>query len=394
MDAVNNPYSPGAGLRPPELAGRDEEIASFEVLCERASVGRANQSIVLTGLRGVGKTVLLNDLAGRARRRGWIVAQVEARAESETAPSPFRRKVARSLNQSLREVTGSWGVGDRLRAALGTFKSFSLKTDPSGSVSLGIEVDPSRGRADSGTLEVDLTELAFDLAASATDLGVGVLVVVDEMQDLDFDELSAICATCHETGQRTAPFYVVGAGLPSLPGILAEARSYAERLFHYSRVGPLDPQAASVALLRPAEDAGAEWSDAASDLILTTSSGYPYFLQEFGKATWDYAPGPHIELADAEVGVTVGGETLDAGFFRSRWIRATPAEREYLTAMADDGEGPSASGEIARRLGKKLQSVGPTRANLIHKGLVYAPEHGQIAFTVPGMSAFIHRQRD
>ena len=395
MDPITNPYSPGAGLRPPELAGRDPEIANFEVLLARAAQGRANQSLILTGLRGVGKKVLLTDLASRARHAGWVVAQVEARPDEAGARASFRYRVARELNSSLRQLTGRWGVGDRLRAALATLTSFSIKTDPSGSLSIGVDVDARRGRADTGALDVDLTELAFDLAESAVEHGGGVVVLVDEMQDLEASELSAICAACHQAGQRSVPFYVVGAGLPSLPGLLAEARSYAERLFAYRPIGPLDPGAANLAVTRPASTQAVAWAPAAVELVLAQSSGYPYFLQEFAKATWESAAGPGIERIDAEIGVEVGRERLDAGFFRSRWTRATPAEREYLKAMAPDGAGPSSSGEIARRLGKtRVQQVGPTRANLIHKGLVYAPEHGQIAFTVPGMADFLHRQTD
>lgn len=395
MDPVRNPYSPGAGLRPPELAGRDPDVTAFETLLARAADGRVTQSLVLTGLRGVGKTVLLNDLASRARRRDWVVAQIEARPRGEARGTSFRSMVARSLNQSLRQVTGTWGVRDRVRSALATFKSFSIKTDPSGGLALGIDVDANQGRADTGSLELDLSELALDLAESAAEMGTGVVVLVDEMQDLDAVELSAICTAVHEAGQRSAPFYVVGAGLPSLPGILAEARSYAERLFEYRGVGPLLPDAAGVAVTRPARQQEAEWSEAAVDVVVDASAGYPYFLQEFAKATWDYAPGPVIDEDDARLGVEAGRQKLDSGFYASRWKRATPGERDYLRAMAQDGDGPSSSGEIARRLGKaSVQQVGPTRANLIHKGLVYAPEHGLIAYTVPGMADFIERQTD
>jgi len=395
VDPVSNPYSPGAGIQPPELAGRDSDITGFQTLLARASAGRASQSLVLTGLRGVGKTVLLNDLARRARAADWIVAQVEARPNADATEASFRVTLARSLNQSLREVTGRGGLRDKVRSALGTFKAFSVKTDPSGTLALGIEIEPRSGRADSGSLELDLSELAFDLAASAADLGTGVVVFIDEMQDLLEEELAAVCTAVHETGQRSAPFYVVGAGLPSLPGDLAEARSYAERLFAYRPIGPLSADAAATAVTRPAELQGARWEDAAVEIVVTASAGYPYFLQELAKATWDYAAGPGIGPADARVGVQVGSEKLDTGFFRSRWNRATPAERAYLRAMAEDGDRPSASGDIARRLGKsRVQQVGPTRANLIHKGLVYAPEHGLIAYTVPGMASFILRQVD
>jgi hypothetical protein len=392
MDAVSNPYSPGAGLRPRELAGRDREIEAFDVLRERAHRGLTSRSVVLTGLRGVGKTVLLNELADRARSDGWIIARVEA--ESGGGGRPFRLQVARSLNRALREASGSWGLADKVRRALGTFKSFSLRTDPDGGLSVGIEIDPERGRADTGSLEIDLSDLALDLADAASDFGTGVVVFIDEMQDLNDEELSAICQACHEAGQREAQFFVIGAGLPSLPRVLAEARSYAERLFQYLPIGALDPPAAAAALIRPAADVEVDWADAAVDAIVVRSSGYPYFLQEFGKASWDYAPGPGISVADAEVGIRVGMDSLDHGFFRSRWERAALTERAYMKAMAVDGDGPSQSGEVAGRLGKAPAAVGPTRANLIHKGLVYAPEHGLIAFTVPGMADFIERRAD
>ncbi len=390
MDPVSNPYSPGAGLRPRELAGRDREIELFDVLRDRAGRGLTSRSIVMTGLRGVGKTVLLNELAERARSDGWIVAKVEA--EGGGGSRPFRVQVARSLNRALREATGSWGVAEKARRALATFRSFSLSTDPSGGLSVGIEIDPERGRADTGSLEIDLTDLGLDLAAAALDFGTGVALFIDEMQDLDDGELSAICQACHEAGQQDAQFYVVGAGLPSLPRVLAEARSYAERLFEYLMIGALDATAAAAALTRPADDVEVSWALDAVEAIVTRSSGYPYFLQEFGKASWDFAPGPGIELADAEVGIRVGMDSLDHGFFRSRWERASPTERAYMSAMAVDGQGPSQSGEVARRLDKEPAAVGPTRANLIHKGLVYAPEHGLIGFTVPGMAEFIARQ--
>jgi len=395
MDAVRNPYSPGAGIQPPELAGRDADIAAFDALVARANAGRTSQSIVFTGLRGVGKTVLLNDLAGRARAADWVVAQVEARANPDSTDASFRGTVARSLNQSLRQVTGSWGLGDKVRAALATFKAFSIKTDPTGGLALGIDIEPRTGRADTGSLDLDLSELAFDLAASAADLGTGVVVFIDEMQDLNPDELAAVCTAVHETGQRAAPFYVVGAGLPSLPGDLAEARSYAERLFAYRPIGPLSPDAASEALSRPAHAEGASWAADAIDVVVEASAGYPYFLQEYAKATWDYAAGPDIEVQDARTGVQAGQDKLDAGFFRSRWNRATPAERDYLRAMATEGDAPSPTSEVARRLGKsRVQQVGPVRARLIHKGLVFAPEHGLVAYTVPGMASFIERQVD
>jgi hypothetical protein len=390
MDPVLNPYSPGAGLRPPELAGRDREIERFDVLRRRAERVLTSRSVVMTGLRGVGKTVLLNELADRARREGWIVGKVEA--DRSRGGRPFREQVSRTLNRALREATGASDVSGLLHRALATFKSFSLRTDPSGGLAIGIEIDPERGRADTGSLDTDLTDLAIDLAAAGTDLGAGTALFVDEMQDLTREELAAVCQACHEAGQREAQFYVLGAGLPSLPAVLADARSYAERLFDYWPIGALSAPDASAALTLPAAEAGVEWAEDAVAAVVDGSAGYPYFLQEFGKAAWDYAPGPSITVDDAFAGIQAGTDDLDHGFFRSRWERATPTERDYMRAMAVDGEGPSQSGDVARRLGKKPTSVGPTRAGLIRKGLLYAPEHGLIGFTVPGMADFINRQ--
>jgi hypothetical protein len=390
MDPVLNPYSPGAGLRPRELAGRESELERFGVLRGRADRGLTSRSVVMTGLRGVGKTVLLNELAAQARNDGWIVGKVEA--DRSAGGRPFREQVSRTLNRSLREATGAFEIAARLRRALATFKSFSLRTDSSGSLAVGIEIEPEPGRADTGSLETDLADLGIDLAAAAAELGAGVGLFVDEMQDLTDQELAAICQACHEAGQREAQFYVIGAGLPSLPRSLAEARSYAERLFDYWPIGALERADAAAALIKPGLEAGVEWEPAAAELVTSRSAGYPYFLQEFGKATWDFAPGPSITSADAIVGIQVGMDNLDHGFFRSRWERATVAERRYMRAMAAGGEEPSESGAVARQMGKKLSSVGPTRGGLINKGLIYAPEHGLVAFTVPGMADFINRQ--
>jgi AAA ATPase domain len=344
----------------------------------------------MTGLRGVGKTVLLNEFAARARADDWIVAKVEA--DTGEGGRTFREQVAQALNRALREATGDRGLRERFGRALATFRAFSLRTDPEGNFSIGIEIDPERGRGDSGSLETDLTDLALDLSDGASDWGAGVCLFVDEMQDLSDEELVAICQACHESGQQNVQFYVVGAGLPSLPRVLAEAKSYAERLFQYWPIGALERDDAAAAVERPASESGVEWEPAATRVVIGAANGYPYFLQEFGKAAWDYAPGPNITKDDAQAGVRAGTSSLDQGFFRSRWERATPSEREYMRAMADDAGEPSLSGEVARRLGRTASAVGPTRANLIHKGLVYAPEHGIIAFTVPGMADFIKRQ--
>ncbi len=390
MDPRTNPYSPGAGVRPAELAGRVAELEAFDVMAARAIAHRPAQSIVFYGLRGVGKTVLLNELLGSARQAGWICAMVEADTGSER--TPFRAQVSSALSTSLRQVQGRVGLGERFRAALQTFKSFSLTASPDGALSIGIDVDPQRGRGDTGSILADLTDLAIDLGEAALDLGTGAALFIDEMQHLELEELGAICQACHQATQRNLPFFVIGAGLPNLPGLLAQAKSYSERLFQYMRVDRLDDAAALSALTRPADVEGVEWQPDAARQVLTASAGYPYFIQQYGQTTWDAAIGSPINASDVAEGIRVGRERLDNGFFRARWERATPAERDYLAAMAVDGDGPSSTGEVAGRLGKKPTSLGPIRAKLIAKGLVYPPEHGQIAFTVPGMAAFIRRE--
>jgi len=390
VDPRTNPYSPGAGVRPTELAGRDGELEAFDVLSARAEAGRPDQGIVFSGLRGVGKTVLLNELLANARDRGWIAAKVEADLGADRVP--FRNQVAGALNQALRHARGRGESSGFFRRALATFKSFSLTASPDGSFSIGIDVDPERGRGDTGSILADLTDLAIDLGDAARDLGVGAVLFVDEMQQLSLEELGALCQACHEAAQRRLPFFVVAAGLPNLPARLSEAKSYSERLFRYVRIDRLSDDDARRALTRPAEEEHVAWSAEAVDAVVGASGGYPYFVQQFGQTTWNAAPGSPIQVEDAREGLQEGWIRLDHGFFRARWERATPAEREYLAAMAFDGDGPSSTGTVAERLAKKPTSLGPTRANLIAKGLVYAPQHGLIAFTVPGMADFIARE--
>ena len=391
MDAVRNPYNPGAGRRPPALVGRDFQLQAFDVLTGRAARGRTGQSLILSGLRGVGKTVLLNELSARAQAAGWISSKIEARPEGGGTPDHFSTRLSRGLQTSLRELQHK-GWGGKFKAALRTFKAFSLKVDESGSLTVGIDVDPARGRADTGVLENDLSELATDLAAAAAEHHAGVALFVDELQDVPRNTLAALITAVHEAGQREQPFYLIGAGLPSLPRILAEAKSYSERLFDMHTIGHLAPPVAAQALAEPARIEGVRWNQDALISIIDAAGGYPYFLQEYGSATWNVADGPVITAAHTAVAKQLGEAKLDAGFFASRWARATAAEREYLRAMAVDGGPPSMSGTVASRLGRTPSALGPARASLIAKGLVYAPEHGQIAYTVPGMAQYIGRQ--
>jgi hypothetical protein len=392
VDPRENPYSPGAGVRPAELAGRSSDIEAFDVVLVRATAGRPAQSMVFYGLRGVGKTVLLNELHAMAEQRGWVTAKVEG--DQGPDRTSFRRQVAGALNTSLRHVQGRGGLGERVKTALGTFHSFAVTASPDGTLSIGVTVEPAKGRADTGAIQVDLTDLAVDLGAAAAELGVGAMVFIDEMQHLEGVELAAVCQACHETSQRNLPFFVVGAGLPNLPGLLAVAKSYSERLYQYIQVDRLNRDDALSALVVPAEVAGVEWEPAAVAAVLDAANGYPYFIQQYGKATWDAAGGSPISSADAADGVALGRQQLDAGFFRARWERSTPAEREYLHAMAVDDDAPSLTKDVAARLNRKATSLGPVRASLISKGLVFTPERGYVAFTVPGMAAFIQRHAE
>lgn len=348
-----------------------------------------NRGLVLSGLRGVGKTVLLNELRGRAEHADWFVVSVEAQ-RGDRSQENVRRRFARELLTAGRRLSKP-GVTQRMKSALGTIASFSVKVGVTG---ISLDVSAAHGRADSGDLETDLGELIEDLTDALQDKGLGFGLFIDEMQDLDGETLSALLAAQHEAGQRERPFYLIGAGLPSLPGVLSEARSYAERLFDFRTIGALSPAAARAALLDPARKYGADLELAAADLLADEAEGYPYFLQEYGRAIWDLSPTTPFTLDDARAAVNYGLERLDEGFFTARWDRATPTERKFLIAMAGDEGGPSSTSTVASRLGKPVGGIGPTRAGLISKGLIYAPDHGLIAYTVPGMAPFIRRQHE
>jgi hypothetical protein len=391
VDPVANPYRPGAGRRPPLLAGRQQLLEGFEVVRRRAEeYGEGERSWVLNGLRGVGKTVLLNELLTQVSDRGWITAKVEA----GTSP-PLSMALARALVRSMRSATGRLPHSG-LKRLLGVFKSFSLKVDPGGSVELGVDVEPIRGVADSGLLAEDLAALFEVLGEAARELGIGVLILVDELQEASAAELTAMNTAVHHLGQADSPLPVtfVGAGLPSLPAQLAEATSYAERLYDYRPVGLLTESASEDALIIPAEQRGVEWAPDALTAAVGAARGYPYFLQAVGKHVWDNARRSPIDGEDVEVGLVEARREVDDGLYRSRWERATPAQRDVLRSLASiGGEEPAAVAEIARRMGKpRTSDISVARNELIKKGLVYAPERGLLAFTVPGMHEFIDRQ--
>ena len=397
MDPVRNPYAPGAGQRPPELAGRDEQLDAFDVVLERVARGRPERSIVLTGLRGVGKTVLLNALRSAAVRAGWGTGKLEARPEQS-----LRRPLASAVHQAVRELGAAGGTGDQ---ALGVVRAFAQREPASGAKrgearlrdrwNPGISVPAATGRADSGDIEIDLVELLSDLGGMAADTGRGIAVFVDEMQDLEADDVSALCAACHEISQGRLPVIVVGAGLPHLPAVLSASKSYSERLFRYSRIDRLDQAAADAALVLPAEEEGATYAAEALEAMYAATGGYPYFIQAYGKAVWDLAPASPITASDVAVAAPEAESELAVGFFGSRFERATPGEREYLRAMADvavalhDGTEAVPTADVAAHLGRKPQSLSPARDALLKKGLIYSGERGRIAFTVPHFGRYL-----
>ncbi len=401
MDPIRNPYAPGAGQRPPELAGRDEQLDGFDVVLERVARGRPERSVVLTGLRGVGKTVLLNALRSAAVRAGWGTGKLEARPDQS-----LRRPLASAVHQAVRELGPSGGAGDH---ALGVVRSFAQKEPALASATRGratatrardrwnpgITVPAVAGRADSGDIEIDLVELLSDLGGMAADTGRGIAVFIDEMQDLGPDDVSALCASAHEISQTGLPLIVVGAGLPHLPAVLSASKSYSERLFRYTRIDRLDRAAADAALVRPAEEEGAAFEAGALEAMYAATGGYPYFIQAYGKAVWDLAPGSPITARDVEVAAPEAESELAVGFFGSRFERATPGEREYLRAMADvaaraGDEGDAVpTADVAAHLGRKPQSLSPARDALLKKGLIYSGERGRIAFTVPHFGRYL-----
>ncbi len=401
MDPIRNPYAPGAGQRPPELAGRDRELQQFDVTLERIAAGRPDRSMVLSGLRGVGKTVLLNTLRGQAVNRAWGTGKIEARPDRS-----LRLPVAQATHAAVREVAHRHRNPDRVDAVAGVLKAFALRTEQKDRKGIRwtppTDVTAARGRADSGDLELDLIELFTDVADLARDLGVGVALFVDEMQDIAPAELSALCGAVHEISQQGAPLIVVGAGLPHLPTALAASKSYAERLFRYVSVDRLPRDEAERAWQRPAAEEGVDYEPDALAELYRLTDGYPYFVQAYGKVTWDVALGSPVRVEDVREAAPEAEAELAVGFFGARYERATPAERDYMRTMADLGADDSTSGggrdtvttaEIAQALGRKPQSLSPARDGLIKKGLVFSAERGAVAFTVPHFGKFLRAQR-
>jgi hypothetical protein len=374
---------PGAGRQPPELAGRDDELETFDVELHRATDGLSVRGLVLFGLRGVGKTVLLQAMRAQADEAGWATAKVEAKPGVALA-----KPLAEGLTGALRGISRKARNRGRIEAVLAALSSFGLSAGTDG-VRLSVDTAPHRDAL--AVIPVDLTSLFTDLGKLARDNGTGLAVFVDELQDVPHDDLVALCAACHEMGQLALPVLLVGAGLPNLPAVLAEARSYAERLFTYLPIDKLPAEAADHALIAPAARHGVTFTPEALAALAALTDRYAYFIQAYGQATWDAALDSPITVDDVAAGRTAAESTLGA-FFGSRYERATPAERAYLHAMARLGDGPVPSAAVARAARRPAKSLSPTRDTVIRKGLVYSPERGLVAFTVPHFDAFLREQ--
>jgi len=385
MDPVRNPYTPGAGSRPPALAGRDTELEAFRVLLERLRHGRPEKSMIITGLRGVGKTVLLNTFGSIAEDARFATAFTEITHETE-----FRPLMARLVRRALLSLSPVDRMKERARRAAAVFKAFTLKLPDGPEIS--VDVEAALGRADSGDLGEDLADLFVALGSAAADHDSGVVFLFDEIQFLERAELEALIAALHRTAQQALPITLVGAGLPQIPELTGAAKSYSERLFDFPRIGSLSPEAAREALVIPAREEGVQYEEAAVEEIVQFTEGYPYFLQEFGKHVWNMAEERTITHEDALNARQAVQLQLDENFFRVRVARCTNAELEYMQAMAVLGDGPYRSGDIATQLGRPgPQNVAPTRSRLIEKGLIFSPSHGLSEFTVPQFADFLRR---
>ncbi len=383
MDPLSNPFRPGAGTRPPALVGRDRLIDDFGVAVRRAISGRPGKSLMPIGLRGVGKTVLINRFTEIAEQEGVQVGFIEA---PETGD--FRALLAVRLRKALLALDQGPAKRTALKA-MRALKSFSLQLPDGASISL--DVSPELGSADSGILAEDVTDLLVLTGQAALDKGSGLLLAIDEVQYLSADELGALITAIHRTTQLGLPVVLIGAGLPQLPGIAGDAKSYAERLFDFPTIGSLDADQTREALAIPAEEFGVEFTDAALDLLFEISQGYPYFVQEWGFHVWEHANDSPITADDVRSVTPTVVDQLDRNFFMVRYDRLTPKEKDYLRAMAELGAGPHRSGDIASQLGVRVESVAPRRSALIGKGMIYSPAHGDTAFTVPLFDDFLRR---
>ena len=387
MDPLRNPYSPGAGAPPPALTGRDEIRDRVRTAVARIRAGRGAKSVLLVGLRGVGKTVLLEQMRVDAEAANchtvWIEAPEQRSLPAMLAPQLRTALIRLSKNERAKDLARR-----ALQALAGFVGALKVRFDD---IEVGIDVEPEQGLADAGDLDNDLQELLGALGEAAKAAETAFVLFIDELQYVEESQLAALITALHRCAQRRQPVVLVGAGLPQLRGQMGRAKSYAERLFDYPSIGPLPDEAARAALADPAQDEGVTFAEPALARIVEHTQGYPYFLQEWGKAAWDVANDSPITEEDVSRASDLAIAGLDEGFFRVRFDRLSPTEKRYLRAMAELGPGPHRSGEIAELLGRQVQSLAPTRSQLIGKGMVWSPGHGDTAFTVPLFDEFMRR---
>ena len=387
MDPIRNPFAPGAGTRPPQLAGRDELRETVRVAVERTRLQRSTKSVLMVGLRGVGKTVLLDRMRDDAEAARIHTLRLEA-PEGRSLPAILAPELRQSLLRLSRNEQAKDLAQRALRALAGFVRALKVKYQD---IEVGIDLEPEPGLADNGDLELDLQALLEAAGEAAREASTALAIFLDEMQYVKEDELAALITALHRTAQRRLPVILIGAGLPQLRGRMGNAKSYAERLFDFPEIGALSPQEAKLAIEKPANDEGVEVTAEALDRIVAETRGYPYFVQEWGKHSWDAADASPITSEDVENASASAIAALDESFFRVRFDRLTPSEKRYLRAMAELGPGPHRSGDIAETLGREVTSLGPTRASLINKGMIYSPSHGDTAFTVPLFDEFMCR---
>jgi hypothetical protein len=386
MDARRNPFAPGAGTPPPELAGREELLERNAVALDRIRAGRAARPSILYGLRGVGKTVLLTRMRDAAEGEGFTIVSIEA-PEHRSLPGILVPSLRAALLRLDRMKQATAGVSRALRALAG-FAKLKVKYSD---LEVALDFEPEPGLADSGDLDADLTDLIVAIGEAARERGGAIVLVIDELQYVPEEQLAALISALHRANQKQLPVTMLAAGLPQLLGQMGRAKSYAERLFEFIEVGPLSADAAKAAISLPIEREDEAIAPAALDAVIDQTQGYPYFLQEWGKHSWDTAEASPITARHVELATQSALAELDASFFRVRFDRLTPAEKRYLRAMAGLGPGPHRSGDIAEALEVKVSSVAPTRNSLITKGMLYSPAHGDTAFTVPLFDAFMRR---
>jgi hypothetical protein len=387
MDPIANPFAPGAGSRPPELAGRDQLLENARISIERLRRGRPTKSFLLVGLRGVGKTVLLDAIRDAAEGSGIHSVRIEA-PEGRSLPAILAPELRVAMLRLSRTAAAQQFAERALRAIAGFARSLKVKY---GDIEVGLDFEPEVGLADNGDLEHDLSALLEAVGRAAKAADTALVMFVDELQYVEEDQLAALITALHRCAQQQLPVALIGAGLPQLRGRMGNAKSYSERLFDFPEVGPLSEADARFAIAEPIRAEGAAITEDAVDIIVERTAGYAYFLQEWGKHAWDAADNSPIDRADVVAASISAMASLDESFFRVRFDRLTPSEKLYLRAMAELGGGPHRSGDIADILGKKVTALGPTRNNLISKGMVWSPSHGDTAFTVPLFDEFMKR---